>query len=91
MEFGLQTIIENKCDIINRRNNVKMTSEVLKKLNTANISYEVSLIYGLPMQTVGSFKKSVNFLKSNYCKNIVAYSLMLLKGTELYAKKMTTI
>lgn len=87
LEFGLQTIIENECDIINRHNNVKIINEVLSRLNTANISYEVSLIYGLPMQTVGSFKKSINFLKSNYCKNIVAYPLMLLKGTELYARK----
>lgn len=87
LEFGLQTIIKNECDVINRSNNVKIISEVLKKLNTANISYEVSLIYGLPMQTVSSFKKSINFLKSNFCKNIVAYPLMLLKGTELYACK----
>lgn len=87
LEFGLQTIIEHECDIIDRRNNVKITSEVLKKLNAFNVSYEVSLIYGLPMQTVGSFKKSINFLKSNYCKNIIAYPLMLLKGTELYDRK----
>ncbi len=87
LEFGLQTAIETESHIIDRKNNIKYVSHVLNKLNTSAISYEVSLIYGLPEQTVSTFKESINFLRQNGCTNIVAYPLMLLKGTELYDQK----
>jgi radical SAM superfamily enzyme YgiQ (UPF0313 family) len=87
LEFGLQTAIEAESRIIDRRNNIDKIRAVLKKLNADNISYEVSLIYGLPRQTVGSFEQSIDFLRANGCKNIVAYPLMLLKGTALYNQK----
>jgi radical SAM superfamily enzyme YgiQ (UPF0313 family) len=87
LEFGLQTAIEAESRIIDRRNNIDKIRAVLKKLNADNISYEVSLIYGLPRQTVGSFEQSIDFLRANGCKNIVAYPLMLLKGTALYHQK----
>jgi coproporphyrinogen III oxidase-like Fe-S oxidoreductase len=49
--------------------------------------YEVSLIYGLPGQTIDSFKRSIDFVQSRGCKTIKAYPLMLLRGTELYHEK----
>ncbi len=87
LEFGLQTANENESNIIDRKNNINTVREVLNRLNVNDISYEVSLIYGLPMQTVQSFKDSIDFLIDNGCKSIVAYPLMLLKGTELYAER----
>jgi radical SAM superfamily enzyme len=87
LEFGLQTAIESESNIIDRKNNINTVREVLNRLNVNDISYEVSLIYGLPMQTVQSFKESIDFLMENGCKSIVAYPLMLLKGTELYSKR----
>ena len=57
------------------------------RLNELGISYEVSLIYGLPNQTVQSFRKSISLLRENGCTDIAAFPLMLLKGTELYAEK----
>lgn len=56
-------------------------------MKSRNISYEISLIYGLPNQTLDTFKYNIDFLKSRGCENIKAYPLMLLKGTELYEKK----
>ncbi|MDM8521962.1 radical SAM protein [Desulfococcaceae bacterium HSG8] len=87
LEFGVQTIMEDEYKAIRRPNNVRMIKSLMKELNDRDISYEVSLIYGLPNQTFDSFRRSVDFLKSNGCGNLTAYPLMLLKRTELYAER----
>lgn len=87
LEFGLQTAIEKESILINRKNNPSKIKAVMRELNKRNISYEVSLIYGLPTQTINSFKRSISFVIENGCKNIVAFPLMLLKGTELFQQK----
>lgn len=87
LEFGLQTIIEKEGKIINRQNNVLKVKQGLKKVNQLGIPYEVSLIYGLPTQTVASFRQSIDFLRENGCERIVAFPLMLLRGTSLAEQK----
>jgi len=87
LEFGLQTAIEAESIIINRKNNIKLIDEAMKGLTERGISYEVSLIYGLPGQTVDSFKRSIEFVANRGCKQIKAYPLMLLRGTELFNEK----
>lgn len=87
LEFGLQTIIKDEYEIIKRKNKKEKVSNLLNKLNEQKIMYEVSLIYGLPKQTVNSFITSINFLKEHNCQKIIAYPLMLLAGTKLYFDK----
>lgn len=87
IEFGLQSAIYSESEIINRRNNISEVKKIMRDLNDRNIKYEVSLIYGLPTQTLDSFKYSIDFVKNNGCSNITAYPLMLLKGTELFSQK----
>ena len=87
LEFGLQTVIPEEYGIIDRANNVEKIKQQLEILNQRNISYEVSLIYGLPNQTVDSFKASIEFAQSKGCKKITAWPLMLLKGTPLFSEK----
>lgn len=87
LEFGLQTIIESEYKVINRNNNIHKIKEVMKQLSDRNISYEISLIYGLPNQTIDSFKKSIDFVLESSCEKVYAYPLMLLKGTELFSQK----
>lgn len=87
LEFGLQTAIEEESKFINRKNNPQKIKSVMSKLNERGIDYEVSLIYGLPTQTLDSFKYSIDFVLENGCSNISAFPLMLLKGTELYNTK----
>jgi radical SAM superfamily enzyme YgiQ (UPF0313 family) len=87
LEFGLQTIQEKESKAINRRNNSVHIQKVLHHLNKVKIPYEVSLIYGLPYQTLNSFMTSISFLKDHGCTNIHAFPLMLLKGTELSEQK----
>ena len=87
LEIGLQTIIEAEYEVVNRKNNVERVAAMIKELNTRGISYEVSLIYGLPNQTIDSFQRSLDFLHDLDCKEIKAFPLMLLKGTELFNQK----
>jgi len=87
LEFGVQTVMEDEYKAVRRPNHVRMIKSLMKELNGRDISYEVSLIYGLPNQTPESFRRSVDFVEENGCDNLTAYPLMLLKGTELYAER----
>ena len=88
LEFGLQTIIPNEAKAINRPNRIKKVEEVIKQLHYLKISFEVSLIFGLPLQTLESFKQSVNFCLENKVPVIKAWPLMLLRGTPLDSLEM---
>jgi radical SAM superfamily enzyme YgiQ (UPF0313 family) len=87
MEFGVQTLIEEECKVINRHNNINLIKKNVQILNDKDIDYEINLIYGLPRQTKSSFLKSIDLLKSMNCKRITAHPLMLLIGTPLYYQK----
>lgn len=87
LEFGLQTSIPSESEIINRKNDPTEIKKVMLELNNRNINYEISLIYGLPKQTLQSFKQSIDFAYKNGCLNLTAYPMMLLKGTELFYQK----
>ncbi|MDP2386570.1 MAG: radical SAM protein [Bacteroidota bacterium] len=87
LELGLQTIIPEEYEVIERKNNTKTIEEQLEVLNKRNISFEVSLIYGLPNQTLDSFKRSIEFVQNKGCKKITAWPLMLLKGTPLFFER----
>ena len=47
------------------------------------IPFRVSLIYGLPEQTVGSFQATIEWCRSRGIERISAFPLMLLRGTAL--------
>jgi len=83
LEFGLQTAIEKEFKVIDRPNNLIKVKEAITLLKKWNQSFEVSLIYGLPNQTVSSFKESIRFLHEQGITNIKAFPLMLLEGTDL--------
>lgn len=87
LEFGLQTAVEGEGKSVNRRNSRDAVQRAMGMLKERGISYEVSLIYGLPGQTPASFAESILFLQENGCESITAFPLMLLRGTELFAQK----
>ena len=87
LEFGLQTAIASESEVVNRKNKIDKVAKAMLMLKEYGISYEVSLIYGLPTQTVESFQRSIAFVHENKCAYITAFPLMLLKGTNLYAEK----
>lgn len=87
LEFGLQSTNPEECEAVNRRNNLSHIDNVLATLNRRQIRYEVSLIYGLPGQTIQSFQRSVDYLRTRGCEVVKAYPLMLLRGTELWDQR----
>jgi radical SAM superfamily enzyme YgiQ (UPF0313 family) len=87
LEFGLQTVIKEEYVTIERPNNLGKVKRVINMLNQWQQMFEVSLIYGLPKQTLASFRESISFLTDLGVTEIKAFPLMLLEGTELADKK----
>lgn len=87
LELGLQTINKEEQRLIQRPNNMLKVSWVLSETRKRNIATEVSLIFGLPNQTVQSFHDSIQYCKDLHVPTIYAFPLMLLRGTPLYDNK----
>ena len=87
LEFGLQTIHQNEGVAVNRKNNMKRVQENIIKVSDAGIEHEVSVIYGLPEQTLTSFIKTIQWCLFMKIPVIKAFPLMLLRGTDTEKKK----
>lgn len=87
LEFGLQTTDHEVSKHIDRANRMDLVDTALEQLVQRGIPFEVSLIYGLPGQTLVSFQRSIDHLHAQGCRDIKAWPLMLLPGTKLYDQK----
>ncbi len=87
LEFGLQTIHGDEAQAVGRPNHMGVVERVIAKLNGRRIPYEVSLIYGLPFQTVRRFQDSVNWCLEHGVPKVRAWPLMLLRGTNIHAER----
>lgn len=87
IELGLQTFDEEVNVVIKRRNNYQAIDHTLHALLDRGIKFGISLIYGLPKQTLKSFENDINKLKQMGITNVVAYPLMFLPGTEMYNQR----
>jgi len=83
LEFGLQTIDKDVAKTIERANNMNKVGKAIKLLQQWQQPFEVSLIYGLPGQTLDSFSASIDYLQTRNVVIIKAFPLMLLEGTKL--------
>ena len=83
LEFGLQTTNGEEGEAIGRPNRLGMAEAVIEKLHARNIPFEVSLIYGLPKQTLASFRESLIWCWRQQVPVIRAWPLMILRGTPL--------
>jgi tRNA A37 methylthiotransferase MiaB len=86
LEIGIQSMDSGVLSNINRSDKPEVTLNKLQEV--ANFtSSEVSIIYGLPGQTLKSFEDTVNMLQQFRTIKIKAYPLMLLPGTQLYDQR----
>ncbi len=83
LEFGLQTIHADEGRVIERRNQMERVDVALAAVRAHGIRHEVSLIFGLPLQTLASFEASVAWCLKREVPVIKAFPLMLLRGTAL--------
>lgn len=88
VSLGLQSSNENELKILGRAhtfNDIKESISILRKNKINNIN--VDLIYGVPTQTLSTFKKSLEDVISLSIEHISCYSLILEEGTKLYEKE----
>ena len=83
LEFGLQTTHPREAAAIRRRNSIDKIDRVLSEVRRRNIEHEVSLIFGLPRQTLTTFESSVRWCLERRVPVIKAFPLLLLRGTPL--------
>jgi len=83
LEFGLQTADVYESRMIDRGNSMNKVAKSIALIQKWQQPFEVSLIYGLPGQTISSFKASIDYLQGKGVDNIKAFPLMLLEGTKL--------
>jgi radical SAM superfamily enzyme YgiQ (UPF0313 family) len=83
LEFGLQTIHAAEGAAIDRRNQIEKVDQALAEVRRRAIPHEISLIFGLPEQTLDSFLASVRWCLERRVPVIKAFPLMLLRGTPL--------
>lgn len=83
LEFGLQTIHLEEGRAIDRRNQIDRVDAALAGVRTRGLRHEVSLIFGLPLQTLASFEASVAWCLEREVPVIKAFPLLLLRGTAL--------
>lgn len=83
LEFGLQTVHSDEGLAVGRPNDLAKVATVIDKLHTRGIPFEISLIYGLPHQTLDSFRRSVDWCLNRGVPRVRAWPLMLLRGTPL--------
>ena len=87
LEFGLQTVHDDEARAVGRPNRMGSVESVIAKLNGRQMPYEVSLIYGLPFQTVERFQESVDWCLEQGVPRVRAWPLMLLRGTPIHAQR----
>ena len=87
LEFGLQTIHKAEGNAVSRNNNMDKVEKVIADLNRRGLDYEITLIYGLPEQTLTSFKETVSWCLVRGVPTIKAFPLMLLRGTDVENRK----
>lgn len=83
LEFGLQTTEPSEWKSIRRGNQLERVDAALRSCRQHGIEHLVSLIFGLPGQTVASFERSLEWCLDRQVPVIKAFPLMLLRGTEL--------
>ncbi|MET0404812.1 MAG: radical SAM protein [Cystobacter sp.] len=83
LEFGLQTIHEREARAVERVNDMEKVRRGMLKLHARRIPFEVSVIFGLPEQTLHSFQETIDFCLRSGVPTLKAFPLMLLRGTAL--------
>ncbi len=83
ISVGLQSANENELKLLGRihtANEAKITVERAKKAGIENISLD--LMMGIPLQTLDSLKKSIDFCNECQVTHISSYILKIEKGTK---------
>jgi radical SAM superfamily enzyme len=93
LECGVQTFEPSELNLIGRIRGGCATAtsnkvdEKLALIKERGVKFEGTLIFGLPHQTVDSFMRSLDKAHKTGATTVSAFPLMLLRGTELHARR----
>lgn len=88
LEFGLQSVVDAESRAVNRPNHLGKVEEILSEVQKRGIRHEVSLIYGLPRQTLTTFRQSIDWCLKRNVQTLRAFPLLLLRGTPLADQRL---
>jgi radical SAM superfamily enzyme YgiQ (UPF0313 family) len=86
VEVGLQTTDADVLKTVERRLKLEKFLAGIGHLKRFKLDFEVQLIYGLPGETMPSFRKSLDFAAALDPPQLAIFPLMVLPGTELWRK-----
>ena len=88
VSMGIQSFVDAELEIINRRHNSAQAVEAVKIMRSADFeNISIDLIYGLPLQTLDSWRYSVAEAIKLDVPHISCYNLSYEEDTLLYKKR----
>lgn len=87
LQIGLQSSNPEALKAVNRPADLKAFSKKIGLLNEADIVFGLDLMYGLPGDSLSTFRASLDYALGLYPNNLEIFRLAVLPGTALFAKK----
>lgn len=85
ISMGVQSFVDSELQFINRRHNATEAINAVNAIYDAGIeNISIDLIYGIPGQTLESWKESIRVAMSLNVQHISAYNLSYEEGTTLW-------
>lgn len=88
ISMGVQSLCDNELSIIGRRHNAATALAAAEAISSAGFNMSLDLIYGLPEQTVASWRQSLSTLLDLRPQHLSCYLLSYEPGTRLSAMKL---
>ncbi len=87
VSMGIQSLDDAELKAVGRRHTARQAVETARRLRNAGIeNFSLDLIFGLPDQTLESWKRSLRGVLELRPAHLSAYSLMVEPGTRIYAR-----
>ncbi len=84
LQIGLQSANEETLKLVNRPFNKKQFVKNIGLLNEYGVIFGLDLIYGLPAESLKTFKEGINFALGLYPNNLEIFCLSVLPGTAIF-------
>lgn len=90
LSIGVQSAMDSELEILGRIHTVCDAKNVIEQARTVGFdNISVDLMYGIPNQTIDTFKKSLEFAVAMQAAHVSAYILKLEEGTPMYQNRFS--
>jgi len=83
LQIGLQSTNQEALKLVNRPCDISLFAKKIGLLNDAGVVFGLDLMYGLPGDTLSSFRSSLDYAIGLYPNNLEIFRLAVLPGTSL--------